>query len=138
MGKPMPKNNKTINCRFWKCFLGVLEILSTDITQPARSLWFFLWKRLLRQLLVNCVERISRRKLKITKHLKKQNKHILIASQRYQNLRYILQNKKKCLFTRQFFSSPTHLIKNPRSTALWGVEFYHISSFSVSSQLDFF
>ena len=37
-----------------------LEILSTDITQPAESLWLFIGKQHLGHWLVKCVEKISR------------------------------------------------------------------------------
>ena len=95
-----------------------LEVLSTDITQPAGSLWLFMWKRHLGQWLVKCVEKILRKNWKSQNTFKNSmNVFFFIPRQRYKHFQYILQNEKVYLIDR-FPISPTYSVRNLRSTAL--------------------
>ena len=94
-----------------------LELLSTDITQPAGSLWLFMWKRHLGQWLVKWVEKILRKYWKSQNTIKKTAWIFLIPRQRYKHFQYLLQKQKVYLIGR-FPSSLTYSVKNSRSTDL--------------------
>ena len=99
-------------------FLVHLELLSTDITRLAGSLWLFMWKRHIGQWLMKCVENILRKYWKSQNTFKKQHEPFLIPRQRYKYSRYLLQKEKVYLIGR-FSSSTIYLMKNLRSTALY-------------------
>ena len=118
MGKPLPRNTNKKWCLFVNVSLGsvLLNILSTDITQPSGSLWLFMWKRHLGKWLVKCVENISQKNWKSHNTLKSAW-NFFILSERYKNFRYILQIWKVNLMA-SFPSSPTYSV-NGKKLVLW-------------------
>ena len=135
MGKPLPRNNnKKFVLFLWMFPQGSvhLELLCTDITQPAGSLWLFMWKRHLGQWLVKCVETILRKYWK-SQNTFKNSMNVFWLPGKDVNISDIFYKKEKVYLNGQFPSSPTYSVKNLRSTALWLYHFWVIKQFRKKS-----
>ena len=101
LGEPLSRKKK--KCTFCKYFLGVQFILKffPQLSPNQLDLWSLIW-------VLICVNKFSRKKLKITKHFKTAwTFFFLNPGERYKCFWYILRNQKVYLMS-SFPSSPTY------------------------------